>query len=158
MDFKKFCILCVFIAYTYAMTLRQFNLKMICLVNKERRRNNVPYLAYSKALANCAQRHSKYQYNKRSMTHNESSSAYTTPMKRIKKAGFKNVSACAENVAYNYRSIEKVMVGWMKSSGHKKNILNKKYTHFGAGMKGYYWTQNFATSRNGRPKNLKQCP
>jgi len=49
------------------------------------------------------------------MTHDESGS-YSTPMKRIKKAGF-NPKACAENVAYNQKTIEKVMESWMNSSG-----------------------------------------
>ncbi|KAL6590645.1 PR-1-like protein [Neocallimastix californiae] len=156
MDFKKFVYLCLFIVYSYALTLKEFNYKMICLVNKERAKKNVPYLAYSSQLANAALKHSKYQASKKKMTHDESGS-YSTPMKRIKKAGF-NPKACAENVAYNQKTIEKVMESWMNSSGHKKNILNKSYTHFGAGMKDRYWTQNFATSKNGRPKNIKKCP
>jgi uncharacterized protein YkwD len=90
------------------------------------------------------------------MTHNESGK-YSTPMKRIKKTGF-NPKACAENVAYNQKTMQQVMKAWMNSSGHKKNILNKGYTHFGAGMKNRYWTQNFATSKSGRPKNVPKCP
>jgi len=48
MDFKKFVYLCLFIVYSYALTLKEFNYKMICLVNKERAKKNVPYLAYSR--------------------------------------------------------------------------------------------------------------
>ncbi|ORX80332.1 PR-1-like protein [Anaeromyces robustus] len=157
MDFKKLCLLCFLIACSYALTLKQFNYQMICMVNKERGKRGVPYLAYSSVLANAAQNHSKYQASKKKMTHDESG-ATSTPMKRIKKAGFKNIRACAENVAYNQKSIEKVMKAWMGSSGHRKNILNKEYTHFGAGMKNRYWTQNFAKSSSGRPKNVKKCP
>lgn len=49
------------------------------------------------------------------MTHSETGN-YSTPMKRIKKAGFKP-KACAENVAYNQKTVEKVMKAWMNSSG-----------------------------------------
>jgi len=158
MDFKKLCLFLFVIAYTYALTLKQLNREMICMVNKERGKRGVPYLAYSSVLAKSAQKHSNYQYKKRVMTHAEGSSSYSTPMKRIKKAGFKNPRACAENVAHNQKNIKKVMKAWMNSKGHKKNILNKEYTHFGAGVKGLYWTQNFAKSPNGRPKNVKKCP
>jgi len=51
------------------------------------------------------------------MTHAEGSSSYSTPMKRIKKAGFKNPRACAENVAHNQKNIKKVMKAWMNSKG-----------------------------------------
>eukprot|EP00833_Pecoramyces_ruminatium_P003075 jgi/Orpsp1_1/1177107/evm.model.c7180000060216.1 len=156
MDFKKLLLLCFYIAYVYSLSLKQLNYQMICMVNKERAKVNAPYLAYSSQLANAALKHSKYQASKKKMTHSETGN-YSTPMKRIKKAGFKP-KACAENVAYNQKTVEKVMKAWMNSSGHKKNILNKSYTHFGAGMQKYYWTQNFATSKSGRPKNVPKCP
>jgi len=48
MNFKTLIFICAFIAYTYALTLKQFNYQMICLVNKERAKKKLPYLAYSK--------------------------------------------------------------------------------------------------------------
>jgi len=50
------------------------------------------------------------------MTHNESGK-YSKPMKRIKKTGF-NPKACAENVAYNQKTMQQVMKAWMNSSGN----------------------------------------
>lgn len=38
-----------------------------------------------------------------------------------------------ENVGGGYRSPAAVVEGWMKSSGHKANILHEKYTQIGAG-------------------------
>jgi len=48
MDFKKLCLFLFVIAYTYALTLKQLNREMICMVNKERGKRGVPYLAYSR--------------------------------------------------------------------------------------------------------------
>lgn len=58
-------------------------------------------------------------------------------------------SACAENIAAGYRSPEIVVENWMKSAGHKTNILNPKYSKIGVGhyiaddIYGDYWTQLF---------------
>lgn len=54
-----------------------------------------------------------------------------------------------ENVAMGYTSPEAVMKGWMNSSGHRANIMNRGYVKIGVGVaKGsdgrLYWTQNFS--------------
>ena len=40
----------------------------------------------------------------------------------------------AENIAYGQNSAESVMQTWLNSSGHKKNIMNSKFTDIGCGM------------------------
>lgn len=56
---------------------------------------------------------------------------------------------CAgENIAAGYASPSNVMNGWMKSSGHKDNILSSSYSHLGAGYSaggdyGKNWVQIF---------------
>ena len=54
----------------------------------------------------------------------------------------------AENIAYGQNSAESVMETWLNSSGHKKNIMNSKFTDIGCGMslsiKGRpYWSVCF---------------
>jgi len=160
MNFVKICILFFIVACAYAktMSIDEFNKKMVCEVNKIRKQYNLPFLAISEELTKAAQRHSNYQSKNNVMTHNESKDGYRSSMDRIKKAGFPDPNATAENVAYGYKSIAQVMKGWMNSSGHRANILNKKYTYFGAGKVGEYWTQDFAASRTTTPKNVKMCP
>lgn len=56
--------------------------------------------------------------------------------------------AGGENIAYGYQSAEKVMNGWMNSSGHKDNILGSSFTHVGIGVDMddnglLYWVQVF---------------
>jgi len=43
-------------------------------------------------------------------------------------------SARAENIAGNFRSPEQVVSAWMKSEGHKRNILNPVYNKIGIGV------------------------
>lgn len=51
-----------------------------------------------------------------------------------------------ENLGQGYTSATAVMAGWMKSEGHKQNILRSTYTHIGVGYvaNGNYWVQIFA--------------
>ncbi|WP_328475400.1 CAP domain-containing protein [Actinoplanes sp. NBC_00393] len=65
---------------------------------------------------------------------------------RSKAAGYARPSA--ENIAWGYRSAEQVVSGWMKSPGHRTNILNCKSKTVGVGAvyaaNGTpYYTQNF---------------
>lgn len=63
---------------------------------------------------------------------------------REAEAGFKGNSG-GENIAMGQRSAAAVMDDWMHSPGHKRNILDCKFTKIGVGYvpNGHYWTQNF---------------
>lgn len=63
---------------------------------------------------------------------------------REAEAGFKGNSG-GENIARGQRSAAEVMDDWMHSPGHKRNILDCKFTKIGVGYvsDGHYWTQNF---------------
>ena len=56
-------------------------------------------------------------------------------------------SAIAENVAQGQKNPSQVVNAWMKSPGHRKNILSPKYTEIGVGYSNNYWTQVFGNSR-----------
>jgi uncharacterized protein YkwD len=50
----------------------------------------------------------------------------------------------AENVARGQRSVAKVMQAWMKSRGHRRNMLDPKMTTFGIASKSGYWALDLA--------------
>lgn len=52
-------------------------------------------------------------------------------MKDIMRLGF---SGAAENIAYGQETEDGVMRTWMRSYGHKRNIMNKSMTHIGCGF------------------------
>lgn len=52
-----------------------------------------------------------------------------------------------ENIANGYKDPQSVMNVWMKSSGHRANILNKRYMHVGAARSGNYWCVVFASPK-----------
>lgn len=64
------------------------------------------------------------------------------------KSGYADFNWKGENIAWSYPDEKSVMAGWMKSKGHRDNILNKHFTHIGFGCavdsKGYrWWCVNF---------------
>lgn len=62
---------------------------------------------------------------------------------RVRNAG---VTKCGigENVAKGQNSVAEVLSGWMTSSGHRANMLNRNYSSYGIGRVGNTWTLVFA--------------
>ncbi|KAK9728606.1 hypothetical protein K7432_000953 [Basidiobolus ranarum] len=130
---------------TVAVTAGTGNLQnMLNLVNQQRMKNGRPLLKLDSRLVQAAQKHTDYQARVGQMTHNEPGRPLSL---RVSESGFR-WTALGENVAMSYPSVEAVMKGWMNSPGHRQNILNPQYTHFGSGYvaKGNYWTQVFGRS------------
>ncbi|OZU90432.1 hypothetical protein CIL03_04605 [Virgibacillus indicus] len=51
--------------------------------------------------------------------------------------------AAGENIAAQYPDAAAAMEGWLNSEGHREALLNDDYTHLGAGVYRFYYTQNF---------------
>lgn len=69
------------------------------------------------------------------------------PADRAKAAGYK-YRFVGENIAWNQKTPAQVLDGWMKSEGHRANILRPEYTEIGVAVvrngKGQpYWVQVF---------------
>ncbi|WP_089156980.1 CAP domain-containing protein [Micromonospora sp. NBS 11-29] len=128
---------------TLSAELRQ----VVDLVNQERAKAGCKALSVDSKLTLAAQRHSQDQADHKKMAHDGSDGS--KPWDRVARTGY-TYGAVAENVAWNYQTPAEVMAGWMKSDGHRKNILNCSYTEIGVGVarsNGPYWTQVFATPR-----------
>jgi uncharacterized protein YkwD len=76
------------------------------------------------------------------------------PGDRMKAAGYRG-SSWGENIAAGYDSAQQVVAAWMQSDGHRKNILNCRFTTIGIGydsgrVKSDYgpgsWVQDFGRS------------
>ncbi|KAJ1911517.1 hypothetical protein IWQ60_010096 [Tieghemiomyces parasiticus] len=115
-------------------------LKMACLVNQERTQRGLQPLRIDASLMDVATGHSRYQSRVGVMTHDDDAGGVGD---RVHQNGF-DWSTVAENVAEGYPDEDRAMIGWMNSPGHRANILDPNYTHFGAARKEDYWTQVFA--------------
>ncbi|KAG9292346.1 hypothetical protein G9A89_015216 [Geosiphon pyriformis] len=130
---------------------------LLCLVNKERARWWRQPLALDNRLNKAAQLHTKFMAETHNLTHSDPAGDLG---KRIDDQGFLNWWTAGENIAAGFEKNDDVgvMYAWMHSSGHRANILNREYTHFGSGFQDKYWTQNFAQDSDGRPPNVPKCP
>jgi len=57
--------------------------------------------------------------------------------------GFRGYRCKGENIAKGFRSGRAVVNAWMRSKGHRANILSKRYQHLGVGRTGNAWVQIF---------------
>ncbi|GAA1335009.1 CAP domain-containing protein [Saccharothrix algeriensis] len=62
---------------------------------------------------------------------------------RMREAGYPDPGG--ENIAKGQRTPESVMKAWLGSEGHRRNVLDCRFTAIGVGLNtdGWYWTQDF---------------
>ena len=118
--------------------------------NQARKKHKLaPFTRYL-ALESAAQKHSNWMERKGVCDH--TGSGGSDPHERMKREGFSG-DLTAEN-CYQYparrdhKKLAKNLVdGWMKSSGHRSNILHPQLKYLGVGItsdgKHVYATQNF---------------
>lgn len=121
--------------------------EVIRLTNQHRQAAGCSALTPDAALRTAALGHSKRMAAQNRMEHQLPGEP--SFVERIKAAGFSPLSAAAENIAAGHPNAKAVVDAWMKSSGHRANILNCNLTHIGVGVAQgsggkLFWTQNFA--------------
>lgn len=106
--------------------------KLVKLHNKERLKLGLKELEEDKNLKNYASNHANFMLNKNKLKHSS--------IIDVLKFDF---DLAGENIAYNQETEEEVMRSWMRSQGHRGNILNKHYDSIGCGIayneKNIYW-------------------
>lgn len=122
-----------------------FESRVTELTNKERQKNGLPPLRADRNLSQVALYKSRDMRDAGYFSHR--SPAYGTPDEMLKRFHISNRSA-SENIAAGQLNPEEVVREWMNNPVHRKNILNKSYTHVGVGYVeggtyGTYWTQLF---------------
>jgi uncharacterized YkwD family protein len=126
-------------------TISPFEKEVADLVNKERKKHHLKPLILSLKVSKLAREKSEDMRDKDYFDHH--SPTYGKPCEHMKKQEIK-YGYCGENIAAGSTTPKEVMDRWMKSEGHRNNILNKNYTHIGVGYAeggryGTYWTQQF---------------
>ncbi|HEU4965395.1 MAG TPA: CAP domain-containing protein [Bacilli bacterium] len=122
-----------------------FQTRVVNLTNNERAKNGLKPLKMNWELQRVARFKAEDMRNRNYFDH--TSPTYGSPFTMIKNFGIHFTSA-GENIAAGQQSPEAVVAAWMKSPGHRANILNATYTEIGCGTAiggnySYYWTQEF---------------
>ncbi len=129
-----------------AATTTELAKQVITLVNAERKKARCAPFRVSPALTRAAKGHSadmaKYSYFSHTSRNGRS------PWQRMRAQGYTYGSA--ENIAAGQTTARAVVSAWMKSTGHRKNILTCSNKAIGVGVaRGgsyrIYWTQDFGT-------------
>lgn len=122
---------------------------MLELTNAERAKAGCRPLRWRPLLATVASAHSVDMATHNLFSHTGSDGS--SPFDRMTRAGYR-YSKAAENIAAGYATAASVVAGWMKSPGHRANILDCSLTETGVGVAtrsgsdyGTYWTQDFGT-------------
>lgn len=118
------------------------------LTNKARKSDDIRPLRPNRVLCQVARLHSRNMARQRKMSHelDGKSSGH-----RVTAAGY-DYSAVGENVAFGNVVLEEIFDGWMKSKGHRENILRGAYEEIGIGVTrdndgNAYYTQVFGARR-----------
>jgi uncharacterized protein YkwD len=109
----------------------------LCLINRERRARGLRALRMSRTLARPAQRHSADMAARRYFSH--TSPAGTTMSARIARSGYTRGRryVIGENIAWGTGTVStpaSIVRSWMRSPGHRANILSPRYREIGIGV------------------------
>ena len=140
----------------------EFTKQVLKLTNDFRKENGLKPLKWDPELAQAAQDHSENMGKQDFFDHTGKDGS--KPWDRTAAAGDDN-NRIGENIAAGQRTPEDVVKGWIKSPGHRRNMLDPNYQYLGVGFheqnpdKGsenyqYYWTQDFGGGGT-PPKNSK---
>lgn len=116
------------------------------LTNQRRAAAGRARLVVDPALTSAAQQHSADQANRGSMGHVGSNGSNVGQRIQANGGSFR---VAGENVAFGYRTPQSVVVGWMNSPGHQRNMLNPSFTRIGVAVVRSadgtpYWTMVLA--------------
>ena len=100
------------------------------LCNRERAKKKLPPLEPNAELTEAARKHSTKMARRNKLSHKLDGK---TVAERVRDAGGRQVWL-GENIAVGARSPGEVVTVWMKSRGHRENILDKHYTEIGIGI------------------------
>jgi uncharacterized protein YkwD len=127
------------------LTQGSLELRVLALTNRHRQAKGCVPLRSRYSLRRAARGHSVTMARHDEMSHQlPGEPRFST---RITRAGYRGWSMVAENVARGFDNAEAVVRAWMRSAGHRRNLLNCRLRHLGVGvvLSGgqLWWTQNF---------------
>jgi uncharacterized protein YkwD len=111
------------------------------LANAQRAKAGLQPLRANSRLMQAAQTQAEQTASARRLQHVLPDAKYPRPEDRLDASGYP-WRAWAENIAFGQRNPSDAVEAWMQSEGHRKNLLNPKYTELGTGV---------ATDATGRP-------
>ena len=113
------------------------------LHNKERKERNLKPLCVHPDLQKAARSHSEDMIRRDYFSH-DTKGRNESSCERVRRFGYR-WRACVENIGYN-STPNKMFGAWMRSPGHRRNILNAKFREIGIGARTGNYTGSKTTS------------
>jgi uncharacterized protein YkwD len=107
-----------------------YDSELLALTNAERSKAGLPSLRLSTKLGQAGQNHAVDMVQKNFFSHTGSNGSQ--PWDRAKAVGY-SYSSIGENIAAGNKTPAETINQWMRSPGHRSNILSRKYTEIGFG-------------------------
>jgi uncharacterized protein YkwD len=110
----------------------------LCLLNRERTRRGLPRLHAHRSLRHAATKYARLMVAKRFFNH--ISPAGTTMAQRIKRTRYLRHTrawSLGENIAWGSAGVAtpaRIVSAWMRSAGHRANILDRRFREIGIGI------------------------
>lgn len=136
----------LFCTLAAAQTCNQECSLVLGAVNQERARVGLKPVCINSMLMRAATVQAVYQNSIHKMTHDGAGGSSVGD--RATAQGYR-WTQIAENVAMGQTTAKSVMLGWMNSAGHRKNILNPAVTEMGISHVDEFWAQAFGLPRDG---------
>ena len=114
-------------------------------INRLRARAGVPALALNPKLTAAAQGHADDMAAHGYFSHTGRDGR--TFGQRIRAAGYADYTALGENIARGQPGWYAAIASWMRSPGHRANMLSPSFKDIGLGGRSRYWVQDFGTRR-----------
>ncbi|AJE46242.1 CAP domain-containing protein [Celeribacter indicus] len=105
--------------------------RLLAAMNAERRTRGLAPLAEDRRLTRAAQAHADDLARRGYFSHSSPEGA--TPLRRVTQAGYTGCLV-AENLSYGWGSAERAVAEWMRSPGHRANLLNDGMREAGVGV------------------------
>lgn len=125
--------------------LKRLERKVVAKTNRARSRHGCKPLKKIGSLRQAARRHTALMVRHRRLDHRLPGEPSLSG--RIAKAGYRGADVVGENLALGARTPRAVVRAWLRSSGHRANILDCRFRHIGVGVVNArgerWWTQTF---------------
>ena len=110
---------------------------VLCLVNRERASRGLSRLRSNDRLERAARGHSRHMVRSNFFSHHSPGGA--SVLDRVKSRGYRSSGGLmvGENIAWgsgSYSTPAEIVEGWMRSSGHRANILHRAFEEIGVGV------------------------
>jgi uncharacterized protein YkwD len=135
--------------------------RVVDLMNRHRAATGIAPLVVDLRLAEAAQRHSDDMARGRFLAHEGSDGSSVA--RRVGDAGY-DWRAVSENIAAGQGSPDSVVAAWLRSPGHRANLLDGSMRHVGVGYAvadndryAHYWTADFGATSEPPRTQLDGC-